>query len=211
MIQWPAALCRIGCGRRFRGYARLSAAPQNAKTLSEKPVSPIESAKVEMCPSGQPDNRHQAYRNASFKEWRLSMAGVNVKSEIMPPQESASLHRPGGRVAQLHARTRWKSCCSTTSRFCRWRRQEHDEFAQDSAQRGRRGCLPRKTSWRRCWMLHPELREKFFEAVRSLRPESAPIAYQKIIYDYLNDNYVTQQRAGNENYGRREPAGAAHR
>ncbi len=117
------------------------------------------------------------------------MAGVNVKSEIMPLKK-VLLHRPGGELLNLTPNT-LEELLFDDIPFLQVAQAEHDEFAQILRNEGVE-VVYLEDLMAEVLDLYPELREKFlkqfiFEAgIRTDR-------YQKIIYDYLNDNYVTNK------------------
>ncbi|MCI8367402.1 MAG: arginine deiminase [Eggerthellaceae bacterium] len=117
------------------------------------------------------------------------MAGVNVKSEIMPLKK-VLLHRPGDELLNLTPNT-LEELLFDDIPFLQVAQAEHDEFAGILRNEGVE-VVYLEDLMAEVLDLYPELREKFlkqfiFEAgIRTDR-------YQKIIYDYLNDNYVTNK------------------
>ena len=117
------------------------------------------------------------------------MAGVNVKSEIMPLKK-VLLHRPGDELLNLTPNT-LEELLFDDIPFLQVAQAEHDAFAEILRNEGVE-VVYLEDLMAEVLDLYPELREKFlkqfiFEAgIRTDR-------YQKIIYDYLNDNYVTNK------------------
>ena len=113
------------------------------------------------------------------------MAGVNVPSEIMPLKK-VLLHRPGDELLNLTPNT-LEELLFDDIPFLKVAQAEHDAFADILRNEGVE-VVYLEDLMAEVLDLYPELREKFlkqwiFEAgIRTDR-------YQKIIYDYLNDNY----------------------
>ncbi len=117
------------------------------------------------------------------------MAGVNVKSEIMPLKK-VLLHRPGDELLNLTPNT-LEELLFDDIPFLQVAQAEHDEFAGILRNEGVE-VVYLEDLMAEVLDLYPELREKFLEQFifeAGIRTDR----YQKIIYDYLNDNYVTNK------------------
>ena len=117
------------------------------------------------------------------------MAGVNVKSEIMPLKK-VLLHRPGDELLNLTPNT-LEELLFDDIPFLKVAQEEHDAFAKILRDEGVE-VVYLEDLMAEVLDTYPELREKFlkqwiFEA--GIRTER----YQKIIYDYINDNYPTNK------------------
>ena len=113
------------------------------------------------------------------------MAGVNVKSEIKPLKK-VLLHRPGKELLNLTPNT-LEELLFDDIPFLKVAQEEHDAFAQILRDNGVEVVYLEKLM-AEVLDQNPELREKFlkqFIEEAGIRTER----YQKIIYDYLNDNY----------------------
>ncbi|MGI6046316.1 MAG: arginine deiminase [Eggerthellaceae bacterium] len=113
------------------------------------------------------------------------MAGVNVKSEIQPLKK-VILHRPGKELLNLTPDT-LEELLFDDIPFLKVAQEEHDAFAQVLRDEGVE-VLYLEDLMAEVLDAKPELREKFLKQFI----EEAGIhsdRYQKIIYDYLNDNY----------------------
>ncbi|WP_080797063.1 arginine deiminase [Arabiibacter massiliensis] len=113
------------------------------------------------------------------------MAGVNVKSEIKPLKK-VLLHRPGRELLNLTPNT-LEELLFDDIPFLKVAQEEHDAFAQILRDNGVEVVYLEKLM-AEVLDQNPELREKFLKqwieeaGIRTDR-------YQKIIYDYMNDNY----------------------
>ncbi|WP_165170554.1 MULTISPECIES: arginine deiminase [unclassified Adlercreutzia] len=113
------------------------------------------------------------------------MAGVNVRSEIMPLKK-VLLHRPGKELLNLTPNT-LEELLFDDIPFLQVAQAEHDAFAQALRDEGVE-VVYLEDLMAEVLDLYPELREKFLKqfieeaGIRTSR-------YQKIIFDYLNDNY----------------------
>ena len=117
------------------------------------------------------------------------MAGVNVKSEIMPLKK-VLLHRPGDELLNLTPNT-LEELLFDDIPFLKVAQEEHDAFAKILRDEGVE-VVYLEDLMAEVLDTYPELREKFlkqwiFEA--GIRTER----YQKILYDYINDNYPTNK------------------
>lgn len=117
------------------------------------------------------------------------MSGVNVKSEIMPLKK-VLLHRPGDELLNLTPNT-LEELLFDDIPFLEVAQQEHDAFAEILRGEGVE-VIYLEDLMAEVMDKYPELRDKFlkqwvFEA--GIRTER----YQKIIYDYINDNYPTNK------------------
>ena len=113
------------------------------------------------------------------------MAGVNVKSEIKPLKK-VLLHRPGRELLNLTPNT-LEELLFDDIPFLKVAQEEHDAFAQILRDNGVE-VVYLEQLMAEVLDQNPELREKFlkqFIEEAGIRTER----YQKIIYDYLNDNY----------------------
>ena len=113
------------------------------------------------------------------------MAGVNVKSEIKPLKK-VLLHRPGRELLNLTPNT-LEELLFDDIPFLKVAQEEHDAFAQILRDNGVEVVYLEKLM-AEVLDQKPELREQFlkqFIEEAGIRTER----YQKIIYDYLNDNY----------------------
>ena len=113
------------------------------------------------------------------------MAGVNVKSEIKPLKK-VLLHRPGRELLNLTPNT-LEELLFDDIPFLKVAQEEHDAFAQALRDNGVEVVYLERLM-AEVLDQNPELREKFlkqFIEEAGIRTER----YQKIIYDYLNDNY----------------------
>ena len=113
------------------------------------------------------------------------MAGLNVKSEIKPLKK-VLLHRPGRELLNLTPNT-LEELLFDDIPFLKVAQEEHDAFAQILRDNGVEVVYLEKLM-AEVLDQKPELREKFLKqwieeaGIRTDR-------YQKIIFDYLNDNY----------------------
>ena len=113
------------------------------------------------------------------------MAGVNVKSEIKPLKK-VLLHRPGRELLNLTPNT-LEELLFDDIPFLKVAQEEHDAFAQALRDNGVEVVYLEKLM-AEVLDQNPELREQFlkqFIEEAGIRTDR----YQKIIYDYLNDNY----------------------
>ena len=113
------------------------------------------------------------------------MAGVNVKSEIKPLKK-VLLHRPGKELLNLTPNT-LEELLFDDIPFLKVAQEEHDAFAQALRDNGVEVVYLEKLM-AEVLDQNPELREQFlkqFIEEAGIRTDR----YQKIIYDYLNDNY----------------------
>lgn len=113
------------------------------------------------------------------------MAGVNVKSEIKPLKK-VLLHRPGRELLNLTPNT-LEELLFDDIPFLKVAQAEHDAFAQALRDNGVE-VVYLENLMAEVLDANPELREQFlkqFIEEAGIRTER----YQKIIYDYLNDNY----------------------
>ena len=113
------------------------------------------------------------------------MAGVNVKSEIKPLKK-VLLHRPGRELLNLTPNT-LEELLFDDIPFLKVAQEEHDAFAQALRDNGVE-VFYLEDLMAEVLEGNPELREKFLKQwieEAGIRTER----YQKIIYDYLNDNY----------------------
>ena len=113
------------------------------------------------------------------------MAGVNVKSEIKPLKR-VLLHRPGNELLNLTPNT-LEELLFDDIPFLKVAQEEHDAFAQALRDNGVEVVYLEKLM-AEVLDQNPALREQFlkqFIEEAGIRTER----YQKIIYDYLNDNY----------------------
>ena len=113
------------------------------------------------------------------------MAGVNVKSEIKPLKK-VLLHRPGKELLNLTPNT-LEELLFDDIPFLKVAQEEHDAFAQILRDNGVE-VVYLEDLMAEVLDQKPELREQFLKqfieeaGIRTAR-------YQKIIFDYLNDNY----------------------
>ena len=113
------------------------------------------------------------------------MAGVNVKSEIKPLKK-VLLHRPGKELLNLTPNT-LEELLFDDIPFLKVAQEEHDAFAQILRDNGVE-VVYLEDLMAEVLDQKPELREQFLKqfieevGIRTDR-------YQKIIFDYLNDNY----------------------
>ena len=113
------------------------------------------------------------------------MAGVNVKSEIKPLKR-VLLHRPGNELLNLTPNT-LEELLFDDIPFLKVAQEEHDAFAQALRDNGVE-VFYLEDLMAEVLEANPELREQFLKqwieeaGIRTDR-------YQKIIFDYLNDNY----------------------
>ena len=117
------------------------------------------------------------------------MAGVNVRSEIMPLKK-VLLHRPGKELLNLTPNT-LEELLFDDIPFLKVAQEEHDAFAQILRNEGVE-VVYLEDLMAEVLDLYPELREKFlkqFIEEAGIRTER----YQKIIFDYLNDNYPSNK------------------
>ena len=115
------------------------------------------------------------------------MAGVNVKSEIKPLKK-VLLHRPGKELLNLTPNT-LEELLFDDIPFLKVAQEEHDAFAQILRDNGVEVVYLEKLM-AEVLDQKPELREKFLKQwieEAGIRTER----YQKILFDYLNDNYKT--------------------
>ena len=113
------------------------------------------------------------------------MAGVNVKSEIKPLKK-VLLHRPGRELLNLTPNT-LEELLFDDIPFLKVAQEEHDAFAQALRDNGVEVVYLERLM-AEVLDQNPELRDKFlkqFIEEAGIRTER----YQKIIFDYLNDNY----------------------
>ncbi|HIY84328.1 MAG TPA: arginine deiminase [Candidatus Rubneribacter avistercoris] len=113
------------------------------------------------------------------------MAGVNVKSEIKPLKK-VLLHRPGRELLNLTPNT-LEELLFDDIPFLKVAQEEHDAFAQALRDNGVEVVYLEKLM-AEVLDQNPALREQFlkqFIEEAGIRTER----YQKIIFDYLNDNY----------------------
>ncbi len=113
------------------------------------------------------------------------MAGVNVKSEIKPLKK-VLLHRPGRELLNLTPNT-LEELLFDDIPFLKVAQEEHDAFAKILEDNGVEVVYLEKLM-AEVLDQNPELREQFlkqFIEEAGIRTDR----YQKIIYDYLNDNY----------------------
>ena len=113
------------------------------------------------------------------------MAGLNVKSEIKPLKK-VLLHRPGRELLNLTPNT-LEELLFDDIPFLKVAQEEHDAFAQALRDNGVE-VFYLEDLMAEVLEANPELREQFLKqwieeaGIRTDR-------YQKIIFDYLNDNY----------------------
>ena len=113
------------------------------------------------------------------------MSGVNVKSEIKPLKK-VLLHRPGKELLNLTPNT-LEELLFDDIPFLKVAQEEHDAFAQALRDNGVE-VFYLEDLMAEVLEANPELREQFLKqwieeaGIRTDR-------YQKIIFDYLNDNY----------------------
>ena len=113
------------------------------------------------------------------------MAGVNVKSEIKPLKK-VLLHRPGKELLNLTPNT-LEELLFDDIPFLKVAQEEHDAFAQALRDNGVEVVYLEKLM-AEVLDQNPELREQFlkqFIEEAGIRTDR----YQKIIFDYLNENY----------------------
>ena len=113
------------------------------------------------------------------------MAGVNVKSEIKPLKK-VLLHRPGKELLNLTPNT-LEELLFDDIPFLKVAQAEHDAFAQALRDHGVE-VVYLENLMAEVLDANPALREQFlkqFIEEAGIRTER----YQKIIFDYLNDNY----------------------
>ena len=113
------------------------------------------------------------------------MAGVNVKSEIKPLKK-VLLHRPGKELLNLTPNT-LEELLFDDIPFLKVAQEEHDAFAQALRDNGVE-VVYLENLMAEVLDANPALREQFlkqFIEEAGIRTER----YQKIIFDYLNDNY----------------------
>ena len=113
------------------------------------------------------------------------MAGVNVKSEIKPLKK-VLLHRPGKELLNLTPNT-LEELLFDDIPFLKVAQEEHDAFAQILRDNGVE-VVYLEDLMAEVLDQNPELREQFlkqFIEEAGIRTDR----YQKIIFDYLNDNY----------------------
>ncbi|WP_101722838.1 arginine deiminase [Eggerthella timonensis] len=113
------------------------------------------------------------------------MAGLNVKSEIKPLKK-VLLHRPGRELLNLTPNT-LEELLFDDIPFLKVAQEEHDAFAQILRDNGVEVVYLEKLM-AEVLDQNPELREQFlkqFIEEAGIRTDR----YQKIIFDYLNDNY----------------------
>ena len=117
------------------------------------------------------------------------MAGVNVKSEIMPLKK-VLLHRPGDELLNLTPNT-LEELLFDDIPFLEVAQAEHDAFADILRNEGTE-VVYLEDLMTEVIDGNPELREQFLDqwiyeaGIRTDR-------YQKIIYDYMDDNYPTNK------------------
>lgn len=117
------------------------------------------------------------------------MAGVNVKSEIMPLKK-VLLHRPGEELLNLTPNT-LEELLFDDIPFLKVAQEEHDAFAKILRDEGVE-VVYLEDLMAEVLDKEPELREKFLKQFifeGGIRTER----WQKILYDYLNDNYPTNK------------------
>lgn len=117
------------------------------------------------------------------------MAGVNVKSEIMPLKK-VLLHRPGDELLNLTPNT-LEELLFDDIPFLKVAQEEHDAFAKILRDEGVE-VVYLEDLMAEVLDLNPELRAKFldqwiFEA--GIRTER----WQKILHDYINENYPSNK------------------
>ena len=115
------------------------------------------------------------------------MAGVNVKSEIKPLKK-VLLHRPGKELLNLTPNT-LEELLFDDIPFLKVAQAEHDAFAQALRDNGVE-VVYLENLMAEVLDANPALREQFlkqFMEEAGIRTER----YQKILFDYLNDNYKT--------------------
>ena len=115
------------------------------------------------------------------------MAGVNVKSEIKPLKK-VLLHRPGKELLNLTPNT-LEELLFDDIPFLKVAQAEHDAFAQALRDNGVE-VVYLENLMAEVLDANPALREQFlkqFIEEAGIRTER----YQKILFDYLNDNYKT--------------------
>ena len=115
------------------------------------------------------------------------MAGVNVKSEIKPLKK-VLLHRPGKELLNLTPNT-LEELLFDDIPFLKVAQEEHDAFAQALRDNGVE-VVYLENLMAEVLDANPALREQFlkqFIEEAGIRTER----YQKILFDYLNDNYKT--------------------
>ena len=113
------------------------------------------------------------------------MAGVNVKSEIKPLKR-VLLHRPGNELLNLTPNT-LEELLFDDIPFLKVAQEEHDAFAQALRDNGVE-VVYLEDLMTEVLDQNPDVRETFlkqFIEEAGIRTER----YQKIIFDYLNDNY----------------------
>ena len=113
------------------------------------------------------------------------MAGVNVKSEIKPLKR-VLLHRPGNELLNLTPNT-LEELLFDDIPFLKVAQEEHDAFAQALRDNGVE-VVYLEDLMTEVLDQNPEVREPFlkqFIEEAGIRTDR----YQKIIFDYLNDNY----------------------
>ena len=113
------------------------------------------------------------------------MSGVNVKSEIAPLKK-VLLHRPGKELLNLTPNT-LEQLLFDDIPYLKVAQEEHDAFAQALRNEGVE-VVYLEDLMAEVLEIHPDLREKFlrqFIEEAGIRTDR----YQKILYDYLNDNY----------------------
>ena len=113
------------------------------------------------------------------------MAGVNVKSEIKPLKK-VLLHRPGKELLNLTPNT-LEELLFDDIPFLKVAQEEHDAFAQVLRDNGVE-VVYLEDLMAEVLTANPELRTKFlnqFIEEAGIRTDR----YQKIIFNYLNDNY----------------------
>ena len=115
------------------------------------------------------------------------MSGVNVKSEIKPLKK-VLLHRPGKELLNLTPNT-LEELLFDDIPFLKVAQAEHDAFAQALRDNGVE-VVYLENLMAEVLDANPALREQFlkqFIEEAGIRTER----YQKILFDYLNDNYKT--------------------
>ena len=113
------------------------------------------------------------------------MAGVNVKSEIKPLKR-VLLHRPGNELLNLTPNT-LEELLFDDIPFLKVAQEEHDAFAQALRDNGVE-VVYLEDLMTEVLDQNPDVRETFlkqFIEEAGIRTDR----YQKIIFDYLNDNY----------------------
>ena len=113
------------------------------------------------------------------------MAGVNVKSEIKPLKR-VLLHRPGNELLNLTPNT-LEELLFDDIPFLKVAQEEHDAFAQALRDNGVE-VVYLEDLMTEVLDQNPDVRETFlkqFIEAAGIRTDR----YQKIIFDYLNDNY----------------------